>query len=53
MRNAPVPPAFAPCVRAYHLNQRAAFAEQQFLSAASKFRNPVNAEIVFRRFIFQ
>jgi hypothetical protein len=35
------------------INNRAAFTEQQFLRATTKFRNTIDAEVVFCGFVFQ
>jgi hypothetical protein len=49
---APVPPGSARCGRVYRDNC-ASFTEQQLLGAATKFRNTIDAQIVFSGFIFQ
>jgi hypothetical protein len=38
---------------AFISDNRIAFTEQQLLGAATKFRNTIDAQIVFSRFIFQ
>lgn len=46
----------ARCLRgagAFISDNRIAFTEQQLLGAATKFRNTIDAQIVFSRFIFQ
>lgn len=42
----------APCGRVFAHNG-AAFAEQQLLGAATKFRDTINTEVVFGGFVFQ